>query len=466
MPDNYCIDAGISRRQRVFAVIEGEPGLLAFPSPTDAIRPAGDATMNQVPTFTDSSEKFDTLDLLDKFQNAMPPGEWSVPMYLRTSGFQMSPQGYALIESAMGRKGTAVYAALASDIAATDTTIPIKSIVGGFSPVGVLVFPAPNYEKVRYSGFTKTADGEGTLTGCIRGYADTTADAYEAPVTIEGASTAYFLDYCAPSVSLWIETDFFVQFMSGCTVNEIQIPVQNEDAVKFNMTGQGMRMGWIGRSLVKTAAAIGAEAIIVQDPKRYSIGGRIFNKTLNDFGTVGYQVTDINYTTGELTLDTALAVAWGVGDVVSGYLPPANIGGDAIESRFTTVVLNGVQGKIKSSQLTVGIPKEFLPAEVGTEFPEEYAATVRKIAMNLDCVFRRAAVDKFYEGYLGSEFPVLLTMGKIPGKRVSFYMPRVKATMPTIQFDGPALGLQIPGSALGMVDGEQVGENSICIILE
>jgi hypothetical protein len=57
-------------------------------------------------------------------------------------------------------------------------------------------------------------------------------------------------------------------------------------------------------------------------------------------------------------------------------------------------------------------------------------------------------------------------MGIDPGKKVSFFMPRVKATMPTVQFDGPALGLQIPASALGMVDGAQVGENSVCIIFE
>jgi hypothetical protein len=199
---------------------------------------------------------------------------------------------------------------------------------------------------------------------------------------------------------------------------------------------------------------------------RYSIGGRILDKTSNDFGASGYEVTDVNYTSGELKLATAIAGDWAVGDVVAGYLPPADIGGDAIESRFTKVVLDGVPGKIKSSQLTIGVPKEFLPAEVGTEYPEEYAAAVRKIDMNLDCVFRRAAVDKFYEGYRGAEFPVVLTMGSAPGKKVSFYMPRVKATMPTVQFDGPALGLQIPASALGMVDGAQVGENSLCIILE
>jgi hypothetical protein len=460
MPDNYCTDAGQSRRQRVFAVIEPEPGFLTFPVPTDAIRPAGDAVMNQVPTFTDSSEKFDTLDLLDKFQNAMPAGDWTLPMYLRPAGFQANPQGYALLEAAFGRKTIPMVAVLPADIDAVTTTIPVTITAGEISQVGVISISG---EQIRYTGYDKVT---GVLTGCIRGYADTTAAAHDTGDALSCLSSMYALDVCAPSVSLWIETDFFIQFMSGCVVNEVQVPIQNEDGVKLTLSGQGMRMGWLGRSLVKTAAVVGATSVFVQDPKRFSIGGRIFNKTQNDFGVAGYEITDVNYTSGELKLASALVKAWSLGDTVAGYLPPAEVVGETIEARFSTVVLNGVQGKIKSSQLTIGVPKEFLPAEVGDMYPEEYAGVVRKIDMNLDSVFRRAAVDKFYEGYLGSEFPVLLTMGREPGKRVSFYMPRVKATMPTVQFDGPALGLQIPATALGMVDGAQVGENSICLILE
>jgi hypothetical protein len=463
MPNQqYCTDAGQSRRQRVYARIEPQPGMLVFPLPSNAIRPAGDATMNQVPTYTDSSEKFDTLDLLDKFPNAMPPGDWSIPLYVRSSGFNRLPQGADLIQAAIGRVGTSVAAELADDATAADTSLLITVASGDVAQVGVVQIGT---EMIRYRGYEHAT---GTLQNCVRAYNDTTSAAYVTGDEVVFLSTVYLLDSCAPTVSIWIETDHLIQFMSGCVVNEIKVPVQNEDGVKLSITGQGMRMGWAGKSAVKTAAVTGASSVTVNDPKRYSIEARIYNRTVDDHGSgiLGYEIESINMTTGELRLKTALVTDWSVGDEVSGYLPPADVSGDVIESRASQLVLGGVPGKIKTTELTIGVPKEFLPNEIGAEFPEEYAGTVRGISMNLDCVFRRAALDKFYEGYSGEETSVLLTLGRVPGKKISFFMPRVKPSMPTVQFDGPALGLQIPASALGMVSGNQVGENSISVILE
>ena len=65
----------LSRRQSVFAVKEVTTGTLVFPTAADYIRPAGDAVLNQTPAFMDSNEKADTLDLLDQFTNALPPGD-------------------------------------------------------------------------------------------------------------------------------------------------------------------------------------------------------------------------------------------------------------------------------------------------------------------------------------------------------------------------------------------------------
>ena len=62
-----------SRKQRVFAVMETTAGTLMTPAgATDFIRPAGDAMMNQSPTFADSPEKRDTLDVLDQLQVLYP----------------------------------------------------------------------------------------------------------------------------------------------------------------------------------------------------------------------------------------------------------------------------------------------------------------------------------------------------------------------------------------------------------
>lgn len=459
-----CTDAGLSRKQKVYARIEDQPGRLVFPFSLDAIRPAGDATMSQVPTYTDSKEKFDTLDLLDKFPNAMPPGEWSISQYVRLNGFGRAPQGEAFFEATMGRKGKAFSAVLANDISNTVTSLQVKEVTGDVSLVGVIKIGG---ESIRYGGYDQDTK---TFRNCVRGYDDTVAAPHSADDPAAMLSTVYLFDTCAPSMSLWIQTDHLIQFMTGCVVDELKVPVQNEDGVLLSFKGKGMRMGWVGETRVKAPAMVDATEITVDDTKRFSVGGRIYNRTKNDFGLEGYEIVDANHAAGTLTIsdgsNSGIMESWTAGDEIAGYLPPAVVSGDAVESRDTVLVLGGVPGKIKKTELTVGVPKEFADGEVGTEFPEEYAGTERSISMNLDCVLRKAAVDKFHEGYNGQETEVAITMGRTPGKKVSFVLPRVKPSVPAVQFDGPTLGLQISATALGKVTETQVGENSLYIIFE
>jgi len=457
--EGQCTDAALSRKQRVFACIEGQHGQLRFPIPEDAIRPAGDATMTQAPSYTDSSEKFDTLDLLDKFPNSMPPGEWLIPMYVRMSGFGSAPQGLDLFEGALGRKGMEASAELAEDADAGDTGIVLTAVSGDISPVGVIKI---GNEIIRYGRYDKAT---GSLLDCVRGYHDTVPEEHAEGEAVMWLSSLYLLDTCPPTLSIWIETDHVIQFMSGCVVEESTVPVQNADGLKMTFKGRGMAMGWAGKSVVQTDAPAGVAVVQVAAPKRYTEGARVYNKTKNDFGTFGYEVLEVRQATGELVLAAGIAQDWDAGDEVSGYLPPADIGGEALLSRDTVVLMNGVPGKVTSTNLTIGTPVEFLE-EVGTRFPEEYAPKVRNITMNLDTILRRTSVDLFKEGYDGIGIELLLTMGSVPGQKVSFFMPRVKSTVPIQQFGGPAVTLQIQGTALGKVDGAQVGENSICIIFE
>jgi hypothetical protein len=416
--------------------------------------------MNQVPTYTDSKEKFDTLDLLDQFTNAMPPGEFSSPMYLRLSGFGMPPQGEDLFEAALGKKGLPFTATLAGDLAGTDTEIALASVNNPVPKVGVVLIGT---EMIRYGDYDSASQ---TLLNCVRGYADTVADDYTGGEPMVMQSSVFWLNPMSPTVSVWVETDHLIQFMSGCVVNQLTVPIQNEDGVLLTFSGRGMRMGLAGKTTLAAAAAVGDSTARIADPKRFSVGARLYNKTKNDVGTDGYEVLSINRTTGDLTLDEGVLLAWEPEDEICGYLPPPVISGDAVEARTTTVMLGGVQGKVLTTELSIGIPKEFLGNEVGNEFPEEFAATARSITLNLDCVMRKAAVEKFYDAYNGQETDAVLTMGNVPGKRISFILPRIKPTMPTVVFSGPAVTLQIPAKAMGKVVGNQIGENSISIVLE
>ncbi len=90
--------------QDCYAVLETTKGTAVFPtSASQRIITAGAADINQPASFSDSEEIANSLDLLERFQDQMGAGQWSVPMYLRPSGTAgTAPMGNVLLQSLMG----------------------------------------------------------------------------------------------------------------------------------------------------------------------------------------------------------------------------------------------------------------------------------------------------------------------------------------------------------------------------
>lgn len=451
-------DIALSRKTKVFASLETTPGTIAYPVAADFVMPAGDALINQTPAFTDSKEMADSLDLIDQFPNAMPAGEWSLPMYLRLQGLGNAPQGDAFFRSMQGSKQTAsVTFTLDGAIDASVTTITYDGLASTavLPPAGVIQIGS---ELIRYAAKTAT-----TLTGCVRGYNDTTAASALDNATITLKSTVYPQQTSAPAFTLWIQTDWFLQFLIGATVSNCSIDLKNEDAVTLSLKGNGMQMGYAGVGKLTTSPSGGVSSIVVDDASIFSVGAPIYNKTTNDNNSgAGFIITAVDEATNELLISPAVpAGGWTTNDVIMGYLPTATPIGDPVYSRDTVVKIAGASGKIRSTTLTIDCTKNYLTDEVGTQFPEEYVEQQRKISFDVGTYFKKADVVRFPQGYNALEESVELIMGATPGYKCSFFMPRVQATMPTISRDGSTLALKIPGTALGTN-----GEDSLFLSLE
>ncbi|MFH1321010.1 MAG: hypothetical protein ABII90_10205, partial [Bacteroidota bacterium] len=420
-----------SRKQRVFAVIEATKGTMVFPAAVNFIQPAGNAVMNQNPEFVDSMELSDTLDVLAQFENSLPPGAWTLPMYLRPSGTLLTvPQGSVLFQSLQGVKveirpelmtnqvdrdfsgasawedvdlaagggaydetgdltitagvtgladyctcpvasmptvigfrytmkfdvanlvgtwtikdftgvqtigtvsaeglqqeltwiatttgglrivaaansasadfdnftlfATDVTAALVAEISAVAVTLDYKLLTGGIFPErGTLLIGT---EQIHYTGITRSTATTGTMTGLTRGYNSTTAAIHAINIPIGVKHIFYRQSTDSPSFSLWVETDFFVQGMSGCSVNNASLSVTNDGAVLINFTGQGMKMVYAGNDVESIEAASGQKTITLTYPKRFSVGAYIWNETKEDSNSgAGYILDTINTTTG------------------------------------------------------------------------------------------------------------------------------------------------------------------------
>jgi hypothetical protein len=443
-------EIGLARKHKVFVVKETTTGTLKFPADGDLILPAGNAKINQNPEFKDSDELRDTLDIIDQFPNARPAGSWSIPMYFRpsaTAGLQ--PQGGPLFESLQGKVGASTFT-IAASVLVGATSIPFTTLAGDRLPgKGVVTIQT---EDIYYSSVVMSTETAGTFTVGIsgRGYNGTTAAAHDGSVTpITGCalkSVFYKQDTTSPSFSMWTKTDHLVQGLSGCTASELKIDLNNEGAVMFSFSGQGMEMVWAGTSTA--AGATTSTTLIVVDAGLYSVGARIYNATTGvDNSGDGYVITAINYGTDALTLDDAIVAS--LNDVIAGFLPDGTAKADPIESKDTTIYIDGSPAKIRTSTLTISAPKNYLTDEVGTQYPEEYVEDVRKVTADFNLYCKPATVKYIRDGYEANEFIFNATLGDTVGSILEIYNARCRTTAPEIGEDGPTMTLSMTMTALG-----------------
>ncbi len=451
-----CPATGKSNVQAVFACLEDVSGILQKPTAEDYIVPRGNASMNQTPETTDSEELSESLNVLAVFQNAVEAGEASIPMYLRLPSDGGRMQGHALLLAAMGnvQEPDTATATLSDDIDAEAVTLTVSDISGGFFPPRGIV--QIDDEQILYTATTLDGTTVTALTGCVRGYAGTTADTHSASATLTLKTRTYSQDVCRNTVSIWMRNDNMVTFGSGGVVTSTEFALSRESGQSVDFTVQFRQMGWAGRSYV---GSIEDQNITVVDVSgelsqvmSYTAGGYIKNTTkADDNSGAGFHVTAVDYDAGTITIDGDIS-SWEADDQLDAWLPSATAIGQPIESRHARVFLDDKTGRVREGSLSIGTPTEFL-FEIGDEYPGESLDTTREISMTMDSYLRAKEARELGRGYEGYEIPVAVLFGKTTGLTLSVHLSRVKMVMPEIGTDGAAFTLSRNGTALG-VNGE------------
>lgn len=466
-----CPDVGKSQVQAVFTMLEDVSGTLQPPALDGYILPAGRASMNQTPSYTDSEELSPSLNTLNQFQNAVPAGTGSIPMYVRLNADYSKPQGDALFVSLMGDYNdpalitAAVVALTGLDETATEITVGTvvngnvindNVLAGKLPPLGVVKIAD---EHILYSGLTDNQDGTYTLTGCKRGYGGTTAAAIADAAVVQMLSRTYTQNTCRPTVSVWIaDDDKLVRFMSGCGITQEAVRLQREAGQMLTFDFQGRQMGWCGCGEVAEAPVGVVVKLTEGGADAYTVGGYIRNKTRQDDNSgKGFRIVGVDDFADTITLDTA-PVDWEAGDEIYPWMPTADPIGTAVESRFARVDVGGIVGKMNDGTLTVATPITNIE-EIGDEFPGEGIDTKRTITLNRSINFRAKDGVEFGKGYRGYELPVSVHSGKLPALTLIHHMLRVKFNTPELGEGDSALTLTQDGAALGVK-----GEDALFIV--
>lgn len=466
MAEKRCSTAGSSRRQEVFVMLEDVSGTLQRPTAAGYILPAGRATMNQTPEYSNSEELTGSLDVMEQFRNAVGPGECSIPMYVRVPKDGSKMQGHALYKALMGtvQEPNAVSGKVGTGgITTSVTSIPITNITGGVMPPrGVITIGS---EKIRYLDVTKDANGVVTaLSNCVRGYAKTTAATHAVGDVVTLRSRVFMQDNCRPSVSIWIQDDHTVRFASGGIVTQATVPQTKEGGQHCDFTLQFRQMGWCGMSLLGSAPAGGTLSVVFEADsmaaEAYAVGGIIQNSTKNDDNSgAGYTVTAVDTDNGTITV-SPVPTGWAKDDQIAPWLPDEQPVGDPLQSADTRVFISGKGGKLTEGSLSIGTPTNFT-SEIGDEFPGENADDTRAITMDNGLIFRSQDIVALPRGYNGSGAAISVVLGGTAGGSLAFVMPRVKLNMPDVGEDNGFLTLVRSGAVLGTK-----GNDSLIIVQE
>lgn len=271
-----------------------------------------------------------------------------------------------------------------------------------------------------------------------------------------GASVVYSPAVLKPAFSTWYRRGPVVFFGRGCVVDQGKISAVNKGAVGVETNIQFMEMGWAGLDDLTADAAAAATAITVTNAKKFRKGARIYNKTQNDFATNGYEVTDVNTTTNVLTISPGVEASggWATGDVIRGYLPAPTKIGKPIESRKTTITIGGVTKVLMTLDVTFADKIQMVDDEMTTSgFPEAYGEDRRTIKGTLKGHLRPADVQRFFDGFEGTEQAVSILFGNTDGYKLQHDMARCRIQVPKLTNNGPFIDWSCDFAALE-VNGE------------
>ena len=207
-----------------------------------------------------------------------------------------------------------------------------------------------------------------------------------------------------------------------------------------------------------SAAAQTDTDIVVDDAKKFSVGARIYNSTIDDDNSgAGYEVTAVDVSTETLTIGTGVADSggWSVDDVIAPFLPSTTEVGAPLANRLTTVDLGTDTGKrIQTMNLRLNDPIQYIEDEVGDDdYPTEYMEQERDYSGTVNLYLRKTDAKYFYDGLNDTELDVSVNFGDTAGKQAELNMPQTSIEVPEINTSAPAINMAIGIKALGS-DGE------------
>lgn len=269
-------------------------------------------------------------------------------------------------------------------------------------------------------------------------------------------SVVYTQAKARPAFSYWAKQGHTVFFCQGAIVTALDVSLATKGGVKMDFTAQGMNMGWAGKDTLDTAISTSTDTVVVDNPKRFTVGARIQNVTKEDTNSnAGYAITAVNYDTGALTVSpnvNGVALAWEAADVIQGFLPEiTSYVGTVVENRKGTVSFDGgsTTTAVKEFSLKIGEPVEWLDEVDDNDYPTSYMENTRDISGSIGVYMRPADLERIRDARAGTTKDVRIVFGDTSGYKLQIDMDKVELDVPDVTVNAPAVEMTMDYKALG-----------------
>lgn len=185
-----------------------------------------------------------------------------------------------------------------------------------------------------------------------------------------GVSVTYALtDAAKNTLQIAAHVGSEYQVASGCWVEQLELECKGNEPPLFKFSGGFARLGLARGGTVGVAGAAGGASVVPVTAAyiyNYRIGAVV--KIGTSLGTVGHRITDVNYTTNEITVTPVLDGAVTSGNAIVPYSPSMTVAG---------TILGGINCANTIDGTSVGFISAKLSLKTGTHGRDKEATAGR-----------------------------------------------------------------------------------------
>jgi hypothetical protein len=239
-----------------------------------------------------------------------------------------------------------------------------------------------------------------------------------------------------PSFSMLRKIGHTVFYMAGCTVNQAQFNVAGNDIANIAWSGQFMKWYYAGEDTLKTTTSGGQAYVIVNDPFRFTATARINIGSLTN-GGLGYLITSVNYTTGQVNISPSLPGGGSgvvtAGATIAGWYPSTQVErGLPVHGKLGIITIDSINAVILTSQITLtNNIKYYTDEKNGQWYPTVYGAPgFRDVSGSLSLYFYKNTSQYFYKSSNQIQDALIVPAGSVAGKIMEISCPRIEYKSP------------------------------------